>query len=122
MSSSVFSELKFWLMVLVSVVLPFGIYGVLLVKQAVSRVTVLLLGVALVALAGLDVYFLQRLAAASRISPSLSGDAFFNSELTLALYLLPAMFGGVGVNMISHILVSHLLEAETRFARRHAKD
>ena len=30
-------------------------------------------------------------------------------------YLLPALFAGLGVNMLSHILVGHLRDAETRF-------
>jgi hypothetical protein len=29
------------------------------------------------------------------------------------------MFGGVGVNLISHILISHLVRAERRFAKDH---
>jgi len=119
MSTSVFAEARFWLMVVVSVVLPFGIYGLLLAKRAISRTTVLLLGFALVAIAGLDVYFLQSQARAARLASSLVDDAFFISEVSIALYLLPAMFGGIGVNVISHILVSHLLEAEKRFAEEH---
>ncbi len=115
MSESVFAELRFWLILVVSVVLPFGVYGVLLVKRAISRTTVLLLGFTLVAIAGLDVYFLQSLTAAAKLTPSLADDAVFISEISLALYLFPAMFGGIGVNVISHILVSHLVTAERRF-------
>ncbi len=29
------------------------------------------------------------------------------------------MFGGIGVNLVSHILVSHLVGAERRFAKEH---
>jgi hypothetical protein len=29
------------------------------------------------------------------------------------------MFGGIGVNVISHVLVRHLVEAESRFAVEH---
>ena len=106
-------------MLVVSVVLPFCIYGVLLVKRAISRVTALLLGFTLVAIAGLDVFVLQSLAAASRLTPSVSDDAVFLSEISMALYLFPAMFGGIGVNVISHVLVRHLVEAEARFAVEH---
>jgi hypothetical protein len=119
LSQSVFGELWFWLMLLVSLVLPFGIYGVLLVKRAVSPITVLLLGFTLVAIAGLDLFLLQRLAAVARLTPSLGDDAVFLSEMSLALYLFPAMFGGIGVNVISHVLVRHLVEAESRFAVEH---
>ena len=120
MSYTLFTEVRFWLMVCVSVVLPFGIYALLLAKRAISRTTVLVLGFTLVAIAGLDVYFLHSLSAAAGRTPALAGDAFFVSELSLALYLLPAMFGGVGVNLISHILISHLVEAEQRFISEHA--
>ncbi len=119
MSQSVFSELKFWIMLVASVVLPSGIYIVLLAKRAISRNTVLLLGFALVAIAGLDVFFLQSLAATAKLTPSLADDAVFVSEVSVALYLLPAMFGGIGVNVISHILVRHLEEAEMRFTQEH---
>lgn len=122
MSDSVFVEVRFWFMLLVSAVLPFVIYGVLLVKRAISRRTVLLLGFSLIGIAGLDVYVLQRLSAAARLSASLADDAVFLSEISLALYLLPAMFGGIGVNVVSHILVSHLVEAEAQFMKEHRDD
>jgi hypothetical protein len=101
------------------VVLPFGIYGVLLVKRAISRRTAMLLGFTLVGIAGLDVFVLQNLAATAKLTPSLADDAIFASELSIALYLFPAMFGGIGVNIISHVLVRHLVEAEARFAAEH---
>jgi hypothetical protein len=119
MSNSVFAEFKFWLMLLVSVVLPFCIYGGLMAKRVIARTTVLVLGFSLVLIAGVDVYVLQNLAAAARLTPSLADDAVFISEISLALYLLPAMFGGVGVNVISHILVSHLVQAERSFSDEH---
>lgn len=119
MKNSVFAELGFWTMVVTSVILPACIYGVLLVKRAISPSTVTLLGLALVLIAGLDVYFLQSLAAAVKFSPSLADDAVFVSEVSVALYLLPAMFGGVGINLVSHVLVRHLIEAERRFRNEH---
>ncbi len=119
MSATVFTEIKFWLLVVFSVVLPLGIYGVLLAKRAISRYTVLILGFALVVIAGLDVYLLQSLAASAKLTPSLADDAVFLSEISLALYLLPAMFGGIGINVISHVLLRHLVEAEERFQEEH---
>jgi len=115
MSYSVFTQTSFWVMVIFSVLLPVLVYGVLQLKRAISRTTTLLLGFALVVIAGMDVLFLQMIAAAARRSPSLADDAVFVSELSVALYLLPAMFGGIGINVISHVLVSHLVEAEKRF-------
>lgn len=119
MGNTVFSEIKFWLMMLISFVLPFGLYSVLMMKRAISRQTTLLLGFALVVIAGLDVYILQILAAAAKLTPSLADDAVFVSEVSLALYLLPVMFGGLGVNIISHVLVKHLDEANERFRKEH---
>lgn len=122
MSNSVFVEASFWLMVAASVIVPFAIYGVLLAKQAISRSTVLVLGVTLVAIAGLDVYFLRHMASMAAATASLADDAVFVSEVSFALYLFPLMFGGIGVNLISHILVSHLVAAERRFAKEHPDD
>ena len=119
MSFTVFVELKFWLLVVFSFVAPVAIYAVLLVKRAVSRITVLLLGLALVAIAGFDLYLLQSLTAMAKASSSLADDAVFLSELTIGLYLLPALFAGVGMNVISHVLIRHLEEAERQFEREH---
>ena len=119
MSVTVFAEVKFWLLVAFSFVAPVVIYGALLAKRAVSRITVLVLGLALVAIAGCDLYLLQSLVAMAKVSPSLTDDAVFVSELTLALYLLPALFAGVGINVISHVLIRHLEDAERRFESEH---
>ena len=119
MSTTMFTEMRFWLLIAFSVVLPLGIYAVLLAKRAISRFTVLMFGFALVVIAGVDVYLLQSLAAAARLTPSLADDAVFLSEVSIALYLLPAMFGGIGINVISHVLVNHLDDAEAQFKREH---
>ena len=115
MSTTIFTEFRFWLLIVFSLVLPFGIYGALLKKRAISRKTVLLFGFMLVGIAGINFYLLRSLASFAKISPSLEDDAIFLSELSLALYLLPVMFAGIGINVVSHILVSHLVEAERKF-------
>ena len=66
MSTTVFTEMKFWLLIVFSLVLPVGIYGVLLAKRAISRYTVLFIGFTLVVIAGFDVYLLQSLVASVR--------------------------------------------------------
>jgi hypothetical protein len=119
MTTTVFTEIEFWLLIVFSLVLPFSIYAVLLSKKTISRYTVLAFGFALVVIAGVDVYLLQRLAAAAKLTSSLIDDAIFASEVSLALYLLPAMFGGIGINVISHILVKHLGESEDQYQRKH---
>lgn len=119
MSLSVFVELRFWLLVVFSLVLPAGIYTVLLITRSISRWAVLGFGIALVLIAGVDVYLLQSLASLAKNSPSLADDAVFVSELSIALYILPVVFGGIGVNLISHVLLHHLSGAEKRFDREH---
>ena len=122
MNLTVFVELRFWLLVVFSRVLPVGIYALLLVTQSISRLSVMGFGIALVLIAGVDVYLLQTLASVAKNSPSLADDAVFVSELSLALYLLPVVYGGIGVNLISHVLLRHLTEAEKRFDREHPDD
>jgi len=113
--NSVFLEARFWVLMLGSVVLPFGIYALLMLKRAISPRTVLLLGFALIAIAGFDVYVLQKLSQAAARSVSRLDDALFASEVSVALYLLPALFAGLGINIVSHVLNKHLDAAERRF-------
>ena len=101
MSLSVFVELRFWVLVVFSVVLPAGIYAALLATRAISRMAVLGFGVALVLIAGVDVYLLQSLANVAKTTPSLADDAVFLSELSIALYVLPVVFGGIGSVMVT---------------------
>ncbi len=119
MKTTLFSEIEFWLLVIFSIFLPFFLYVVMLVKRAISRHTVLILGLTLVVIAGVDVYLLQRLAVMAKESTSLLDHAIFFSEVSLALYLLPALCGGIGINVVSHVLVRHLVEAEKRFEKDH---
>jgi hypothetical protein len=121
MFATVFVELKFWLLVVFSIVAPAVIYAALLAKRTISRKSVLAFGVILVVLAGLDVYLLQGLARMAKASASIVDDAVFASEISAALYILPILFGGIGVNMVSHVLIAHLMQAEGRFDREHER-
>ena len=122
MSLSFFVELRFWLLVVFSLVLPASIYALLLATRSISHMAVLGFGVALVLVAVVDVYLLQSLASLAKTTSSLADDAVFISELTIALYVLPVVFGGIGVNPMSHVLLRHLSEAETRVDREHPDD
>lgn len=119
MKFSVFVELYFWLLVVCSLFLPSAIYVALLFKSAVSRATILILALTLLAIAGVDVFLLQRLSEMSKLSPSLVDDAVFNSEVTIGFYLLPALFAGIGIDVISHVLIRHLDKAQETFRREH---
>ncbi len=121
MNNSVFFEFEFWLLVACSIVIPAGIYSVLLKKRAISHVTVLFLGVVLVLISGLDVYLMQTLKEMAKHTTSAIDDRFFVSELSIGFYLIPALFGGVGVNLVSHVLIRHLNDAENQFEKEHSK-
>lgn len=117
MADSVFLKVEFYLLIFFSLVLPAVIFATMLLKRALARSIVLLFGMLLLVLAGIDIVLLKKLAWLARTSLSSLDDGFFNSEMSLCLYLLPAFLGGVGTNVISHILIRHLREAEDKFDR-----
>lgn len=119
MFQSTFLEFEFFLLVLFSIIVPVGIYSYLMWKKAISRKTVLLFGTALIILSGIDIVLLQKLKEMVEHSSSMLDDVIFASELSITLYLLPAVFAGVGINVVSHILISHLVDAEKRFDQAH---
>ncbi len=121
MNPSVFAEKEFLLLIAVSIVLPIALYVFMMMKRALSRAAVLLFGITLVVIAGANVVLLQRLATMAKSSPSLLDDRLFLSEISLALYLLPALLAGIGINIISHVIVTHLGDAEREFEREHAR-
>jgi hypothetical protein len=118
MEETVFVEAKFWLLVVFSLIAPIGIVWLCLTMRAVSRRHLLVLGLVLVAIAGFDIYLLQALARMSRLTPSLADDVVFDSEITVGLYVLPALLAGVGVNVTSHVLIQHLTDAQRSLVRR----
>jgi hypothetical protein len=122
MSQSVFVEFEFWLLVMFSVVFPAAIIWVCLTIRKVSRNHVLALGLLLVAIAGVDIYLLQALKRRSQETPSTADDLVFNSEITVGLYVLPALLAGIGVNITSYVIIQHLSDAQRRFARQGTSD
>jgi hypothetical protein len=108
MNNSVFIHVEFWLLLLASLVLPVVIYFLLLRIRRISRYTVLLFALALILLSALDLFLLRHLATAARTTPSVFDDALFASEFSLALYLLPLLSAGIGVNIMSDVLLNHL--------------
>ena len=118
MHDTVFVELQFWLLVLFSIVVPGIIVWVCLTVTAVSRNILLVLGLILAGIAGFDFYLLQALARMARVTPSLTDDRIFDSEITLGLYILPALLAGIGINLTSHVLIQHLTDAQKRVSRK----
>ena len=122
MNQSVFVEFEFWLLVAFSVVLPAAIIWMCLTIRKVSCNHVLAVGLLLVAIAGLDIYLLQMLKRRSQETPSTADDVIFNSEITVGLYVLPALLAGIGVNIASHVIIQHLSDAQLRFVGHEASD
>lgn len=119
MSNSIFFEVEFLLLVLFTLILPAGIYGYMMWKKMISRLSVLMFGILLIVISGVSIVLLQRLNGIAKSSLSNIAEQLFSSEISLALYLLPALFAGIGVNIISHLLISHLEQAEKKFDREH---
>ncbi len=115
MMQSVFLEWEFFTLVLLSLVMPAGIYGLLLKSSSISRLSVLIFAMLLIVLSGIDVFLLMTLRDMAVTTPSVLDDRIFNGELSMALYLLPAVFAGIGVNLISHVLINHLNVAERSY-------
>lgn len=118
MNQSVFVELEFWLLVVFSIVVPTGIVWLSLNIRKVSRNHVLAVGLLMVAIAGVDIYLLQALQRRSRETPSTADDVIFDSEITVGLYVLPALLAGIGVNVASHVIIQHLSDAQRQFLRQ----
>lgn len=119
MHQTVFFELEFLGLVLSSILLPVGIFIFLMKRDAIARGAVLFFASLLIALSAVDVFLLQHLARRVKQTPSLVDDQLFASEVSMALYVLPAVFAGIAVNLISHLIIAHLQRAERRFDRAH---
>ncbi len=111
-----FIQVDFLALIIFSFLLPIAIYAYMMWKKAISRFAILLLGIILIVISGIDVFLLQHLTRTEETSPI---SMFFTHEISVAFYLLPLLFAGIGVNMISHILIIHLADAEKKFDREH---
>lgn len=115
MQESVFLELQFWFLVLCSIIVPAALYVALMRLRRISRAAVLCFGLFLVLLSGVDLVLLQRIAVLAQNNISLLDDLLFGPELSIALYLLPLLSAGIGINMVSHVLMEHLRQAENMY-------
>lgn len=118
--ATIFTELRFWVLVLCSLVLPTAIFVTLFVRREFSKATVLAFGLLLIVLAGVDIFMLRALALEAQATPSLADDVVFSSELSIALYIFPAAFGTFGLNMVSHVLMHYLKKKEALFEAHRA--
>lgn len=112
-----FLETRFLLLILFSFLLPTAIFSILIIKKMISKLTVALFGVLLVLLAGVDFILLQSLMSSAKGSLSSLAGKIFLSEVSIGLYLMPAVFAGIGINILSHLLITHLTEAEQKYEK-----
>jgi hypothetical protein len=105
-----FVEGEFFALVVLSLLIAALIYHAIWSRRAASRTQALILGFSLIILAGVDVFLLRVLTSLAKLSPSVFYDVVFDSELTLALYLLPTLFAGTGINIVSHLMVHTLAQ------------
>jgi hypothetical protein len=115
MHQSVFMEGEFYALIVSSIIAPVSIYAYLMWRRAIGRGAVLGFGVVMIALSGIDVYVLRYLNQLARVTLSALDDKIFSSEVSTALYVLPVVFAGIGVNIVSHVLIDHLKSAEERY-------
>lgn len=105
---------EFVLLIACSIVAPILVYWLMWSRRRISRAAVVFFGISLIVLAGLDVGLLRILASLASRSHGGIDDAVFNSELSVALYLLPTLFAGTGINLVTHVLIQHVAIAERR--------
>jgi hypothetical protein len=117
MDRAIYLEFEFWALVGFSAIIPCGVFVWLIRKRMISRLAVSTIGASLVFMSGVDFILLQRLAAKARVTPALWDDALFVSEYSLALYLLPLIMAGMGINLMSHILNEHVIIAELKYEK-----
>lgn len=108
MGHAIYLEYEFWALVMCTIVIPSAIFVWMMMKRKFSRISVVSIGLFLVVIAGLDAIFLRLLSAKAKVSPGLVDDQLFVSEISIALYIIPLILAGVGVNLASHVLCNHI--------------
>lgn len=121
MTNSVFFQRDFFLLLAFSVFTPIAGYLYLFRRSSVSRRAVLLLALLLMVMAGADVVLIQSLAVAAKTTSAALDQKIFSSEISVALYVLPLVSAGLGINLASHSLFRHLSESEENFDREHQR-
>lgn len=116
MTNPVFMEVRFWALILMSLVLPACLYAMLHTRRAISQRTVLLLGLTLVGIAAADTGLLRSLQTEALRTASVLDD-FFASEMAIGFYVVPALFGGIGIDLVSSVLRNHLRAVEQQHRR-----
>ena len=110
-----FLRVEFWALVWASLLIPITIFIVMIRIRKISRLVVGIIGVFLLILSGTDVLLLHKLNNIAKETLTLLDDKFFSSEYTFVIYVLPLFSAGIGINLLSHLLGSHLIIAELEY-------
>jgi hypothetical protein len=114
MEKLIYLEWEFGILVIFSFAVPTAMLVGMMRKRVFSRLTLIILGHVLVLLAGIDAICLQRLASKAKLSAGLVDDTVFTSEISIALYIIPMILAGIGINVVSHVLCGHLTIVELK--------
>lgn len=112
MNNPLYLEYEFWGVLACSVIFPTIIFVWISWKRSLSRFTLIAIGISLVFIAGADAIFLRLLSAKAKVTPGIIDDHIFVSEISIALYIIPLILAGVGVNLASHVLCNHIIITE----------
>jgi len=108
MNQIIYLQFEFWGLLVFTIILPAVIFVFMMLRRRFSRTTVSLIGILLVLFSGIDAIFLQRLSAKAKASADLLDDRIFASEISIALYIIPLILAGIGINLMSYVLCEHL--------------
>ena len=112
MKDIVFERVPFWVLIVSSLFIPVWMCWMMLSRKYTSRRRALTFGVSLLLLSALDLILLPVLYNEAKQSLSTSDDVVFASSYSVALYLLPLISAGLGINLVGHCLRSRLKFAE----------
>jgi hypothetical protein len=108
LSDTILVKAEFWALVATSLALPVAIIWHLVRAVRILRRVLIGYSILLMVVSGLDVILIKAIALLARQTSDLADDKVFLSEYSLALYLLPLITVGVGVNLLTYTITRHL--------------
>ena len=99
---------EFWGLVIAAIALPLIVLMALLKSKTIARARLIGCAAFLILLGALDIGLLRSVMVLARSTPGFVDDAVFLSEYSAALYILPYLSAGVGVNLLTHAITHHL--------------
>jgi hypothetical protein len=116
--SAIYFEGEFWSLVVTALLLPGGIFSWLIRKRRVSWKVATVLSIILIVLGGIVAVLLQMLATRVKATPEIGDDMIFASEFSIALYILPLLLAGIGMNLLTRVLNDHVIFVELADERK----